>query len=223
MTEVDPMARSGAIWCETHRRWECASAKKHHATAIRGMALCKNCAGTSTEVAKAKGQANLLTWSLLADDDPGPLMDPAGLVLRALRLAVMQFELISARLRLQVEEDDATGLIGPTYAAGRDGARVETGEDARALVKLKDAALDRVVRYAKTAHDMGIDARRLELEQAQASIVVTAVGLGLDALALGAEARDVFLRTFLGAIGRPAELDAADDQARHIDTEEASA
>jgi len=205
MTENDPMSRSGARWCDIHRRWECASAKKHHASALRGLALCRHCAGTTTAVAKAKGEANLLAWSLLsAGHESAGALDPADVVLRSLRVAAMRAEFYASRLRELVEEsvlaEDA--LVGPTFAAGRDGARVETGEAVRALTKLEAEERDRAVRFAKTAHDMGIDTRRLELEQAQASIVVSAVGAALDAVELVGEVRDLFLNTFLAAIGR---------------------
>lgn len=222
MTPGDPMSRSGARWCKKHNRWECASAKEHHATALRGLAYCRHCAGQSTAVAKARGEANLLAWSLLSDEHESVgALDPADVVLRSLRVAVMRADFYAARLQELAEAETAEGveagpdaLVGPTYAAGRDGQKVETGEQRRALTRLEAEERDRAVRFAKTAHDMGIDTRRLELEQAQASVVVTAVGLGLDAIPdLTAVQRDRFLEAFLAGIGRPVQLDQADESA----------
>jgi hypothetical protein len=209
MNPDDPMNRSGAVWCPEHSKWECCKQSKRsgsrcHKPAIKGRAACNNHIGESLEVAKGRGAANMLVWSLLSEEhlEASPL-DPAEVVVRSMRVSVMRADFLAARVRALVEQlDGNAGLVGPTYAAGRDGARVETGEAVRALTKLEAEERDRAVRFAKTAHDMGIDTRRLELEQAQASIVVSAVGAALDAVELVGEVRDLFLNTFLAAIGR---------------------
>lgn len=217
MNPDDPMNRSGAVWCDEHVKWECSKTSKRtqvrcHKPALKGRAACNNHVGEALEVAKSKGAANMLVWSLMdsAHEDAARL-DPAEVVVRSMTVSVMRADFLAARVRALVEGLDGNeALVGPTFAAGRDGMRVETGEQVRALTKLEAEERDRAVRFAKTAHDMGIDERRLELETAQASIVVAAVAAGMDALELTGEQRDVFLRAFLPGIGRPGDLDAAD-------------
>lgn len=208
MRPDDPMRRSGAVWCDQHGRWECSKSAKRtkvrcHQPAIRGTAACRQHVGTSTELAKSKGQANLLAWSLVANASE-PNMDPASVVMQAIRVTYHRLELLGAMLQAQLERQKTIGLVGPTYAAGRAGERVQTGEQLRALTRLEADERQLLVRFAKTAHDMGISERQLELEQAQAAQVVTAVGAGLEALSLDGEQRDRFLAAFLGALGRPA-------------------
>ena len=82
------------------------------------------------DLAKAQGEANLLAWSAAAGKDQVPL-DPGATVMDQLRVAVMRADLYGELLRVQVEDQDYAGLVGPTFAAGRDGARVETGEQVR--------------------------------------------------------------------------------------------
>ena len=216
MRPDDPMRHSGAVWCQLHGRWECSKNSKRsqercHQPAILGTATCRTHAGEKTELVKSRGQANLLAWSLLSSEhETAGQLDPADVVLRSLRVAVMRADFYAARLQELAAGDDhgPDALVGPTFAAGRDGQRVETGEQRRALTRLEAEERDRAVRFAKTAHDMGIDTRRLELEQAQASVVVTAVGLGLDAIPdLEPVQRDRFLEAFLAGIGRPVSLD----------------
>ncbi|MBA2952138.1 hypothetical protein GON03_19165 [Nocardioides sp. MAH-18] len=202
MTGEDLMARSGARWCETHDRWECSAKKPdHHATAIRGLALCKNHAGRSLAVAKALGEANLAAWSTAAKPADAVALDPGTVVLDQLRVAVMRADLYGEMLRWQLEVEDEVGLVGTVYAAGRDGARVETGERARGLAQLEAAERDRVVRFAKTAHDMGIAERHVELEQERASLVTAAFRAALGVLELLPADRDLAVRTFLTSLG----------------------
>lgn len=201
------MQRSGARWCDDHGRWECAGHRQGgvecHAPAIKGMARCRMHAGKRSDLARTQGEANLLAWSAAAGRDAAPL-DPGVVVMDQLRVAALRADVYGELLRLQVAGEDETGLIGVTYVAGRDGARVESGEQVRGLARLEAEWRDRVVRFAKAAHDMGIAERHIELQQAQAAIVVAAARAGLDAL--GSEllpaSRDAFLRAFLGALGQ---------------------
>lgn len=212
VTQDDLMARSGARWCETHDRWECSANKAdHHASAIRGMRYCKNHTGRSLAMSKALGEANLAAWSTAeAAADAAPL-DTGRVVMDQLRVAVIRADLYGELLRWQLQVEDEAGLVGPTYAMGRDGTRVETGEAVRGLARVEAEWRDRVVRFAKVAHDMGIDERQVELEQAQATQVVAAVKVALEAAALAPEVQDVFVRSFLGALGRGAETAAGAD------------
>lgn len=206
MQGADLMRHSGARWCEEHGRWECARNKQGgvecHGSAICGTARCRMHAGKASELAKAQGQANLLAWSTAAVADAKPL-DPGQAVMNALHVSVLRAQMLGELLRVQVEDQDYEGFVGRTYAAGRDGARVETGEQLRGLVRLEAEERDRSVKFAKAAHDMGIAERHIELQQAQAQIVVAAFRSALDAI--GSEllpaARDAATRAFLGGLG----------------------
>lgn len=206
MGHGDLMERSGAVWCEDHERWECSKVSKRsksrcHASAIRGMATCKTHAGRSVAVAKAIGEANLAAWSTQAAAADLPALDPGTVVLEQLRRSVMRADLLGEMLRWQLEVEDESGLVGLTYTAGRDGVRVETGERARGLAQLEAAERDRVVRFAKTAHDMGIAERHVELEQERASLVTAAFRAALGVLGLLPADRDLAVRTFLSSLG----------------------
>lgn len=203
MNQDDPMIRSGARWCGTHGMWECVAKvdRDHHAPAIRGMKHCRHHVGRSTAVAKAIGEARLAAWSTEHVAPDAPPLDPGVVVLQQLRVAVMRADLYGEMLRWQVEVDEERGLVGTTYAAGRDGARVETGEQVRALAKLEADWRDRAVRFAKTAHDMGIAERHVELEQERASLVTAAFRAALGVLELLPADRDLAVRTFLSSLG----------------------
>lgn len=206
MRDDDPMRLSGAIWCDEHDRWECARPSKRsgvrcHGNAIRGMATCRMHAGRSSAMSKAIGEANLAAWSSSARPADAPALDPGTVVLDQLRVAVMRADLYGEMLRWQLEVEEEAGLVGLTYAAGREGVRVETGERARGLAALEASERDRVVRFAKTAHDMGIAERHVELEQERASLVTAAFRAALGVLELLPADRDLAVRTFLGALG----------------------
>lgn len=169
----DPMSRSGATWCEKHQKWECSAkvGREHHGVAIRGQAYCRHHVGLTTELAKAQGDAKLAAWRAQGIER-GPI-DLGATVMDQLRLAQIRADVLGELLRLQYDDEGYAGLIGITRAAGRDGGSVETGESVRALVRLEGEWRDRVVKFAKTAHDMGIDERNIEIEQAKATRVVS--------------------------------------------------
>jgi hypothetical protein len=77
------------------------------------------------------------------------------------------------------------GLIGHRYgAAGKEGHIYAVNEEARALVGLEAAERDRVVKYAKTAHDMGISERLTTLAERWGDIVAGRITLILAGLEL---------------------------------------
>jgi hypothetical protein len=209
----DPMIRSGARWCGEHGWWECTAKKPdHHAPAVRGNSKCRFHLGKRLDLAKTQGEANLAAWSAAAGRDQEPL-DLGQAVMEQLRVAVIRADIYGELLRIQISDEEIGGLVGPSYTAGRDGARVETGEQVRALVKLEAEWRDRVVRYAEVAHRMGIATRVIELAQGQAEIVVLAFRAALEVA--GAEllpgVRAVMVETFLGRLGagdQPLELGA---------------
>lgn len=216
------MRQSGARWCEDHGRWECVSTAKRaadgvcHGSAISGSDRCRMHAGRPAAMVKALGEANLLAWSTAAARDAGvaaAVMDPGTVVLEQLRVAVLRADVYGELLRHQLLVDEtpdgrvAAGLVGVTYAAGRDGARVETGEQVRALARSEAEWRDRVVRFAKTAHDMGIADAQIELQQAQAELVVSAFLAALSALPdLLPAARQAALTAFLSGLGRGGDV-----------------
>lgn len=180
----DLMSRSGARWCEQHERWECSARKAdHHAAAIRGMAHCRHHVGRSTAMAKALGEANLLAWSTQAEGvAEAPMPDPGLVVLQQLRVASLRADLFGLMLRWQLEVDEEQGLVGDTFAAGAEGQRVRTGEQVRGLVKLEAEWRDRTVRYAKTAHDMGIAEREVRVAERTGQQLAGAVRAILESI-----------------------------------------
>lgn len=215
MSQTDLMTRSGARWCEDHERWECSKQRSKgrgdcHQPAVRGMHACRNHVGKELDLAKTQGEANMAAWQAAGNSDKPPL-DLGAAVMDQLRVAVIRADIYGELLRIQISAEEIAGLVGPTYAAGRDGARVETGEQVRALARLEAEWRDRVVKYAETAHRMGIATQVIELAQGQAEIVVLAFRAALEAA--GAEllpgVRALMVERFLERLGR-GELEAGD-------------
>jgi hypothetical protein len=212
--EVGP---HGAIWCGEHNRWECSKNSKRsksrcHDLSLRGRDACKTHVGESTELAKAKGEANIAAFAWTAMGDGIPVLDAPDVMLRLLHMSWMRVHLYAERLRGLVEGTTGDGgLVGPTYAAGRDGARVETGEQIRAMAKLEGDERDRCARLAKTCHDMGIAEQQIVLAQGVAARVVAAFRAALDAPGpqLLPALRDLMLRAYLDALELP-ELTAGE-------------
>lgn len=77
------------------------------------------------------------------------------------------------------------GIIGYSIgSAGKEGTLFRQSEQIRALVVLEGQERDRVVKYAKTAHDMGISTRMTELAEAWGDRVASRVTLMFDDLDL---------------------------------------
>lgn len=80
------------------------------------------------------------------------------------------------------------GLIGYTMgAAGKDGFLYRQSEQVRALVMLEAAERDRAVKYAKTAHDMGISSRITALAERWGDVVAGRISEMLSELQLTEE------------------------------------
>ncbi|MGH3376011.1 MAG: hypothetical protein ACRDP6_14830 [Actinoallomurus sp.] len=77
-----------------------------------------------------------------------------------------------------------TGLVGHTYSGVKDIGIFATGEAIRGLTQLEAAERDRCVKYAKTAHDMGIADRQIKLAEEQGALLAGVIGRVLDALDL---------------------------------------
>lgn len=205
MRDDDPMRRSGATWCADHDRWECARDSKRsqarcHGVAVRGLDRCRMHLGQSRDLARTQGEANLLAWSAEAAADAAPL-NPGRVVMDQLRVAVLRADVYGELLRLQVADEEVDGLVGPTFAVGREGTKVETGERVRGLAALEAEWRDRVVRFAKAAHDMGIAEAVVELEKQRAELVTAAFLAALDVGDLLPAARSRMVEVFLDRLG----------------------
>lgn len=166
--------------------------------AIKGTDGCRLHVGVSLEVARAQGEARITAWNAM---NGVPNIDYRMAVLGTLQMTWLRLSAYSELLRRQVvaegmeagnpaedDEPESSGLIGYRYgAAGKDGVVYVQGEDIRALVTLEAQERDRVVKYAKTAHDMGISDRLTSLAEKWGDVVAGRISTMLDALNLSPE------------------------------------
>lgn len=208
MLADDRMLRGGAHWCDQHQRWECTRKAKStgvrcHFLAIRGLDRCRMHAGEKAEVAKAKGAA-ITAWSALSGE---PAVSATQAVLGMLQMSWLRVHLYARLLNEQVDaaqdarEDGGfsgrgaggvgpgAGLVGHTFSGVKDIGVFATGEAVRGLAQLEAAERDRCVRYAKTAHDMGIAEAQVEIAKRQADIFAAAFMRMINALDLTLEQR----------------------------------
>ncbi len=199
MTNPDPMTKPrpraghpGQSWCDIHNRWECPKRSQRrpgdrcHATCLRGTAACKNHAGKRKDVAKAQGQA-ITAWTALSGV---PEVSASDAVLGMLHMSWLRVHLYAGLLREQVEAAQAdrgdstggtgevgagTGLVGHTMGASPNIGVYATGEAVRALAQLEAQERDRCVRYAKTAHDMGIAEQQIALAERQGAMLAAVI------------------------------------------------
>jgi len=197
MRENDPM-RGGAVWCEHHTRWECSKRTKKapvcHGIAITGLNRCHMHAGEKLDVAKAKGEA-VTAWSALTGR---PVVSHTAAVTGMLQVSWLRAHLYASLLERQFTEaqqeagggaegpggDPALGpgrgLVGHTRGAVKDIGIYVTGESARALTALEAQERDRVVKYAKVAHDMGIAEQQVKLAEQQGVMLADVIRGSLD-------------------------------------------
>jgi len=197
----DPM-RGGALWCPHHNQWECAKRRKGggpcHGRAITGIDRCRMHAGERSEIAKAKGEA-ITAWSALSGQ---PVVSHTEAVLGMLQMSWLRAHLYARLLQQQFEEAQqqggngqgnvtgygepglgpGAGLIGHTHGASPNIGVYVTGETARALTTLEAAERDRVVRYAKTAHDMGIAEAQVRIAEQTGQQLAEVIRRTADAL-----------------------------------------
>jgi hypothetical protein len=197
-----------AKWCEEHGRLECKKNRRRgqgpcHAPAIRGTDACKIHSGVSKQVAFAKGEARITAWSALGIQDGATTIDSGMAVLGMLQMSWLRVAAFGELLRQQVIKEgalpegetfdpdgivEAGGLIGYRYgAAGKDGNIYAVSEEVRGLVALEAAERDRVVRFAKTAHDMGISDKLVSLAERWGDVVVGRIMVLLEQLQLSPE------------------------------------
>jgi hypothetical protein len=193
----------GARWCADHGRLECTKNRRRergecHGPAIRGTDSCKIHGGYTRPVLLARGEARINAWSAIGKAADGEGVDSSAAVLGMLQQSWMRAHLYSRLLHDQVVKDgtdeveledgrsgDVSGLIGFRFgAAGKDGHIYAVSEEARALVALESAERDRVVKYAKVAHDMGISERMISMAEKWGDVVVNRIVLIIDGLNL---------------------------------------
>jgi hypothetical protein len=216
MTSPLPMNPGGAAWCEGHARFECTKTSKRshercHSWAIRGTAACRNHSGKRLAVAKAQGEA-ITAWSAVAGS---PTVSTTEAVLGMLQMSWLRAHLYATLLEEQVigaqtargdvlapagEDHDGggapavgpgTGLVGHTFGAVKDIGIYATGEAARGLTMLEAAERDRCVRFAKTAHDMGIAEHQVRLAEQQGQMIAEVIQRVLATLDLSAAQRSL--------------------------------
>jgi hypothetical protein len=207
-----------ARWCEQHTRLECTKNRSKergtcHAPAIRGTNGCAIHSGIKKAVAVAKGEATITAWSAVGK---ATKLDAGMAVLGVLQMTWLRLHAYGEILRQQVasegekagelteDEPQSSGLIGFKYgAAGKDGIIYVQSEEVRALVQLEAAERDRVVKYAKTAHDMGISDRLTSLAERWGDVVATRVMMILEGLELTPEQQmraPILVQAHLGQI-----------------------
>lgn len=208
-TKLGPTSNPGnAWWCTDHTRLECVKNRtkgrgKCHGPAIKGTDSCTRHSGRKLSVLKARGAAVITAWSAEGEPQDGKRVDPGVAALGMLQQAWIRAAAYGELLRRQVALDEPTldpngfnpdgavqadGLIGFRYgAAGKDGHIYAVSEEARALVKLEAEERDRVVRYAKTAHDMGISDRVIGLAEKWGDLVVGRIMIVIGELDLTPE------------------------------------
>lgn len=193
----------GARWCEEHGFLECTKNRSKgrgpcHAKAIRGTDACRTHSGVKGEVARLRGEARINAWSAIGQPEEGYAIDSSAAVLGMLQQSWMRAHLYGQLLSRQVEKDGTdevgleggeaekvNGLIGYRFgAAGKDGNIYAVSEEARALVGLESAERDRVVKYAKVAHDMGISDRMTAMAERWGDQVVSRIMLIIAGLNL---------------------------------------
>jgi hypothetical protein len=172
-------------------------------------------AGMPSDVARARGAAVITAFSVLGGV---PSVEPGYAVLASLHLSWLRLHLYAGLLEEQVgaEQDEpvggwdedgeegyprgvagqpsaagVAGLIGHTYAADKVAGIFASGEAVRALVTLEAQERDRVVRFAKVAHDMGIAEREVKLAELQGALLASVVRNILGDLELTAEQQEL--------------------------------
>jgi hypothetical protein len=218
----------GARVCPEHGdRLECTKRRsvrqgggQCHASAVRGTDSCKTHGGARLDVMRAKGEARITAWTAIGRPADGGRLEPGMAVLGMLQMTWLRAAAYGELLRQQVvteappepdregfdpeAEPQSSGLIGYRYgAAGKDGTIYAVSEEIRALVALEAAERDRVVKYAKTAHDMGISERLTSLAERWGDIVAGRITLILAGLELtpAQEAKvPALIQAHLGAI-----------------------
>jgi hypothetical protein len=213
MQPDDPMRLVGAAWCDQHERWECTKPRKGtktrcHGSAITGLDRCRMHAGEKAGLAKAKGEATT-AWSAVTGK---AVISHTEAVMGMLQMSWLRVHLYAGLLEQQVAEaqsrgiagegpsgedddpdedssggrraDHGAGLIGKTVGASPGLGLYASGEAIRGLALLEAQERDRCVRFAKTAHDMGIADQQVKLAEQQGAMLAGVISRVLGRLGL---------------------------------------
>lgn len=182
-----------ARWCEEHGRLECQKNRSRgrgtcHGPAIKGTDACQMHCGFKREVAQVRGEAMITAWNATRGTAK---IDYKMAVLGVLQMTWLRLAAYGELLRQQVAVEGVepdpdglrpdsqvtpNGLIGYRYgAAGKDGHIYPQSEEVRALVTLEAQERERVIKFAKTAHDMGISERLTNLAERWGDLVAARV------------------------------------------------
>lgn len=161
-----------------------------------------------------EARREISAWSAMTGR---PTVDPGLAVLAALHMSWLRLHVYSGLLEQQLKGEPGVtflrssqggprvirgyaddqpapegvdGLIGHTYSADKQAGIFASGEAVRALVTLEAQERDRVVRYAKTAHDMGIAEREVRLAERQGQILANVIRGVLNDIDLTQEQMD---------------------------------
>lgn len=127
----------------------------------------------------AEGEARITAWSALGGP---PNIDYRLAVLAVLQMTWLRLGAYGGLLRKQVgggeqitDGLDVTGVVGYRYGMSNEGEQYVQSEEVRALVALEATERDRVVKYAKAAHDMGISDRLTALAERWGDLVAARI------------------------------------------------
>jgi len=157
--------------------------------------------GQKGEVLKAKGAAMGAALDAWRAVPGGQGVSPSEAVMAMLQVSWARFHLYAGLLEQQVAEAQGdggsgaalsgdpdlgpgAGLVGHTRSASPSVGVYVSGESPRGLTLLEEKERDRCVRFAKTAHDMGIADREIRLAESQGALIAGAISRILDALEL---------------------------------------
>lgn len=206
MSHDDHISPQGAVWCPEHGRWECSKRSKRsgqrcHAAAVRGVNACHLHAGKRMDVLKAQGEA-VTAWSALSGT---PTVSATDAVLGMLQMSWLRVHLYARLLEEQVTAAQDTrsdgdrprlgdvgpgaGLVGHTVGMAPGIGPYASGEAVRALTQLEAAERDRCVRFAKTAHDMGIAEHQIRIAEQQGTMLADVIRRVLASLDLTEQQR----------------------------------
>jgi hypothetical protein len=179
MDSGDPMRTGGALWCGEHQRWECTRDSKRsktrcHARAISGLDRCYAHAGESTDVAKARGRANLEAAAFGHGDD---FANPTDVMLWAVTVAWMRARLLAQLLEGEYTRSGVRALV----------AWSERGEQVSALATLEGRERDRALEASTKAIAAGIAEREVRLAEAHGDLLHGVISRILGALDLSPE------------------------------------
>jgi hypothetical protein len=192
----------GARWCEEHQRLECTKNRSHqrgqcHQAARRGTDACRLHSGKRAAQHVVEGEARIRITAFNPHGEDVTI-DASTAVMTVLQMSYLRLGMYSEMLRQQIAAEGAqsgdpqeldnpnpSGVIGFRYGmGGKDGITYVQSEEIRALVMLEATERDRVVKYAKTAHDMGISSQLISLAERWGDVVAGKISLMLEELGL---------------------------------------